>query len=67
VLDKRLVEVWKRAFIGTERFGDARRAEDEEFCKRMFKKPMRMADWNTPFVYYTYPRAGSLSEEAMKR
>jgi len=55
---------WRRSFVGAERFGTARYAEDEEFCKRMFSKPMKMGEWNTPLVFYTYPRAGSLSEEA---
>lgn len=58
---------WKRSFIGAERFGAARYAEDEEFCKRMFSRPLKMGEWDTPLVFYTYPRAGSLSEEAAKK
>lgn len=55
---------WRRDFIGAERFNAERYAEDEDFCKRMFRKNPRTGEWNTPFVYYTYPRMGSLSEEA---
>lgn len=58
--------VWRREFIGAERFGNARYAEDAEFCNRMFAKPVRMTEWHTPIIYYTYPREGSLSEEAAK-
>lgn len=58
---------WRRSIIGAERFGAARYAEDEEFCKRMFSKSLRMGEWNTPLVFYTYPRAGSLSEEASNK
>lgn len=57
---------WRREFIGADRFGPLRRAEDAEFCGRMFKKKMRAAEWNTPFIYYTFPRAGSLSDKGVK-
>ncbi len=53
---------WRREAIGDTRFNDKKYGEDLDFCREVFEKELRFANWDMPFVYYTYPRKGSLSE-----
>lgn len=56
--------VWRRGFIGVERFSAARFAEDADFTMRLLSRPgIRAGAWETPIIYYTYPREGSLTWE----
>ncbi len=59
-------KLWKRSFIGETRFQPLNFAEDEYFCRDIFTRGAQIARWDTPFVYYTYPRIGSLTDKHLR-
>jgi hypothetical protein len=59
-------KLWKRSSIGETRFEPLNFAEDELFCREIFTHGAQVARWDTPFVYYTYPRDGSLTDQHLK-
>lgn len=61
-------KAWKRSAIGQTRFGSMKYADDADFCLQMWSKPdLTFSDWDTPMVYYLYPREGSLMFEQQNK
>lgn len=55
--------VWKAELIKNEIFSDLKVGEDHEFVNKIYQKQLKTAYWNSPIIYYTYPREGSLMHE----
>jgi len=53
---------WKRKCIGESRFSDAHSVSDVQFHNQMFKKDLRVVDWDMPMYYYNFMREGSQTE-----
>ena len=57
-------KAWKRTAIGDTRFPDIFSISDRYFHEEMFKKNLRVAEWDMPMYYYNYLRIGSISEQS---
>lgn len=53
---------WKRVTIGNTRFPNVPRSSDQYFHKEMFKKNLKIYEWDMPMYYYNYLRIGSQTE-----
>lgn len=55
--------VWKRSFIGNNRFDSVPYGSDKHFFKKMIQDnpDVNVYFWNNPLYYYNYMREGSLS------
>ena len=60
--------VWRKAFLDKNniRFPDMTGKEDVEFCQKAFDAKPHHTMTDIPFIYYTYPREGSLMSKIEK-
>lgn len=54
-------KVWKREFIGSDRFPNVKSISDLKFVQKVFSRNPRTACWDNLFYYYNYMRVGSIS------
>ena len=54
---------YKREIIGDARFNDKRAGEDLDFTNEILSKKPKCIDSGKTFVWYNYPREGSLASE----
>lgn len=58
-------KVWRREFIGKERFPEWKHSDDYGFAVKLHPKA-RFVFWDQPFYYYNFMREGSVSDKIKK-
>ena len=53
---------WRRECIGDSRFSNVHSTSDIAFHQSMFRKRLKIVDWDMPMYYYNYMREGSITE-----